>query len=834
MIGAGLRAGMSGRRPAALTVLIMILLWLPAEVGPAGAASPCDDVTEGSLRLECEALWEFYTGLDDPGDLDEDDSGAWPTRPFLEWYGLEFADDQSTVRGLWLQSSGLEGPISPALSRLTNLQSLSLGDNRLSGPIPRAIGRLAELRYFALNDNQLSGSVPAELGALANLTVLSLGSNQLSGSITSRLGRLTNLKGLFLQSNQLSGPLPVELGMLTGLEHLILHSNRLSGSLPVELAQLTNLLSLDLSWNRMKGRVPRELDEIIDNVEFLNLTQNELTGDVLYKYSPPEPTTVPSALEIFSSDPLGLIAKADVYRQHSVGSEVWEVWLCDDPIGDLPVEPNQMTALLNREITPYFRWLSNNRYRPTFEYAGTVEGDSQAACERAAQAVRSSGAPMIVIDDSGRAGGYAAGGRTVVVGGTSVVTAPGWPRPLLAVVAHLIGHHLGFPRSYGGNIRWRNGSVYEGDNPMDLMSGTLRVDLTTSTIAVNRYAAGWIDPASVRIHEAGATVDYELRPPGTGGVQMIVLPGRRQGNFTMLGARSAVGYDTALPRQGVEVYRITQSAGACSNPSDGVCWGTSRRTQPFPPAEAGAGYGEDLYSRGKSRLVDHVFFAGDIFEVGEATVEVLERVGNNYMVRVVDESEPEPAFEGRFSDDDGNGHEANIEAIAGLGITLGCNPPTNDRYCPSRLVTRAQMMAFLARALGESQSDSTGSRFSDVADDAWYRGFVERLADLGVVEAYEDGTFRPEEPLTRLDMAVFLTRAFSGITAVGSPAGVFNDIPADAEHAGEVEGILAAGVTRGCSADPLQYCPDAPVPRDQMASFLGRALQAQQAADTSS
>ena len=99
--------------------------------------------------------------------------------------------------------------------------------------------------------------------------------------------------------------------------------------------------------------------------------------------------------------------------------------------------------------------------------------------------------------------------------------------------------------------------------------------------------------------------------------------------------------------------------------------------------------------------------------------------------------------------------------------------------------------------------------------------------DLGIVEPYEDGSFRSYEPLTRLDMAVFLTRAFSAITEVAQPVGVFSDVAADAEHAGAVEGILAARVTSGCSTDPLSYCPDQPVPRDQMASFLARAVKTQ-------
>jgi hypothetical protein len=52
-----------------------------------------------------------------------------------------------------------------------------------------------------------------------------------------------------------------------------------------------------------------------------------------------------------------------------------------------------------------------------------------------------------------------------------------------------------------------------------------------------------------------------------------------------------------------------------------------------------------------------------------------------------------------FVDDNGSVFEADIERLATAGITVGCNPPANDRYCPSDSVTREQMASFLARAL---------------------------------------------------------------------------------------------------------------------------------------
>ena len=535
------------------------------------------------------------------------------------------------------------------------------------------------------------------------------------------------------------------------------------------------------------------------------------------------------------SDPLGLIEHIDVSRNDTLeGSVVWEVWFCDTPIGDLRMVPDKVLTLLNREVSGYFRWLSDDRYRPEFIYGGMIEDDDLRECDFSTRDVR--GKPSLIIDDTSYNGGTAnIAGRDALVGGGTVVRAPGTRGPFLSTVTHEIGHVLALPHSFGGLIYWGDGDVYEYDNPMDFMSGGENNDINLGTSAVNRYAAGWIDPDEVRIHD-GDTATYELRPHGAGGTQMLILLGPEPGVFFSLGARVAIGYDAAVPREGVEVYRVDQRDGACGRVA---CWAERRRTQPFPPAERGAGYAEDLTARQIARFVQHVYRVGNTLEVGGATVEVVERQGNNYIVEVVggvkpDPAEPEPVeapvsntFNGRFSDDDGNVHEENIEFIAGLGITLGCH---QDEFCPSMPISRAQMMAFIARALGEEGDvEKTTSRFSDVPDNAWYLPYVERLADLGVVEAYEDGTFRPKNPVTRLDMAVFLTRAFDHVHVV-VPVGVFADVPAHTVHAGAVEGLLAVGVTKGCSVEPLLYCPDEPVPRDQMASFFARTLAPEQPA----
>lgn len=57
------------------------------------------------------------------------------------------------------------------------------------------------------------------------------------------------------------------------------------------------------------------------------------------------------------------------------------------------------------------------------------------------------------------------------------------------------------------------------------------------------------------------------------------------------------------------------------------------------------------------------------------------------------------SMENRFGDSSGSVFAGDIEALAAAGITKGCNPPLNDRFCPGEVVMRDQMASFLARAL---------------------------------------------------------------------------------------------------------------------------------------
>ena len=108
---------------------------------------------------------------------------------------------------------------------------------------------------------------------------------------------------------------------------------------------------------------------------------------------------------------------------------------------------------------------------------------------------------------------------------------------------------------------------------------------------------------------------------------------------------------------------------------------------------------------------------------------------------------------GPFTDDDGSVFERDIEWLAANGITFGCNPPTNDNYCPNGNVTRGQMAAFLHR-LADSQANIAYLTAADASMEIKgvdEYGTVLELTGLpeGSYYVTAKGEFRSSELLTR-------------------------------------------------------------------------------------
>jgi hypothetical protein len=172
-----------------------------------------------------------------------------------------------------------------------------------------------------------------------------------------------------------------------------------------------------------------------------------------------------------------------------------------------------------------------------------------------------------------------------------------------------------------------------------------------------------------------------------------------------------------------------------------------------------------------------------------------------------------PALAPRFSDVAGDVHAEAIDLVAQFGIVTGYPDGT---YRPGQVITRGQMASFLARAL-DLEGYGGPPLFTDIAGDV-HEPAIGAVAQAGIALGLTDGTFRPRQPVTREQMATFLTRALDLRTDV--PAAPFPD--ATGTHASGIAAIYHAGITQGLPDGT--FGASRPVTRGQMATFLVNGL----------
>ena len=143
-----------------------------------------------------------------------------------------------------------------------------------------------------------------------------------------------------------------------------------------------------------------------------------------------------------------------------------------------------------------------------------------------------------------------------------------------------------------------------------------------------------------------------------------------------------------------------------------------------------------------------------------------------------------------------------------------------DQFAPQTTLTRAMMAAVLANL--ENGSANTSGSFSDVADGAWYADAVNWAAENGIVNGYEDGTFRPDAPLTREQMAAFLYNyaAYKGydVSATNDLAQFSDAAQVSSWAADVVKWAVGADLLHGVGDDKL--APTGTATRAEVAAIL--------------
>ncbi len=177
---------------------------------------------------------------------------------------------------------------------------------------------------------------------------------------------------------------------------------------------------------------------------------------------------------------------------------------------------------------------------------------------------------------------------------------------------------------------------------------------------------------------------------------------------------------------------------------------------------------------------------------------------------------------GTFIDDDGSVHEGDIEAIAAEGITTGCDS-RGIRFCPRGVVDRGQIAAFIRRAL---DLPSTEVDYFTDDNNSIFENDINAIAEAGITNGCnppDNDRYCPNGLVHRDEMASMMARAFPWLMTDNPPDQFIDD--ETNIHELNINKIAEAGITKGCNPPANDwYCPRDLVTRDQIASFFTRAL----------
>lgn len=197
---------------------------------------------------------------------------------------------------------------------------------------------------------------------------------------------------------------------------------------------------------------------------------------------------------------------------------------------------------------------------------------------------------------------------------------------------------------------------------------------------------------------------------------------------------------------GSSTYKVTFSAGSNGKITEGkAIYNVTSKVTTVPTVTAKEGYTFIGWSQDGTTVVDPLtvkiskattftaLYEAEVKETPVPTVEPTEepvQVGNEPIINV------------------------NYTAPYASGYEDGAFRPENN-------ITRAELAAMIARLSygGDLPDGMYASSFPDVAEDAWYNKYIAYLEDKDVISGYEDGTFRPNNTITRGEICAVIARA---------------------------------------------------------------------------
>jgi tripartite motif-containing protein 71 len=175
-----------------------------------------------------------------------------------------------------------------------------------------------------------------------------------------------------------------------------------------------------------------------------------------------------------------------------------------------------------------------------------------------------------------------------------------------------------------------------------------------------------------------------------------------------------------------------------------------------------------------------------------------------------------------FSDIAGHWAEVNIKQVVNEGIVRGYPDGT---FKPNRAVTRAEFAVMLMNALKPSE-EGAALTFADAAKiPAWEKQAVTQAVEAGIINGYDDGTFRPDVEITRAEMASMVAKAFKLTLEENAATGFADDMDIPAWAKGAVAALKKLGLMDGTGAN--RFNADSRATRAEAVTILLRMLEQQ-------
>lgn len=165
-------------------------------------------------------------------------------------------------------------------------------------------------------------------------------------------------------------------------------------------------------------------------------------------------------------------------------------------------------------------------------------------------------------------------------------------------------------------------------------------------------------------------------------------------------------------------------------------------------------------------------------------------------------------------------HYTAIDELYNLGIIEGRSLTT---FAPYEAATRAELALFIANALNLDTKNVADPGFTDVPKNSKYYGAIAALYNEGIISGYSDKTFKPNNNVTRSQVAKMLILGFD-LELANSTTTKFKDVNAltDLNARRYIQTLVQYNITKGTSE--TTFSPNDHVKRAQLATFLKRAI----------